>query len=261
MRGHRDLRVVAALAPLCGLIAVLLPVEVLSLLFLLPLAFFLPGYALTAAVFARQPLELPQRVLLSVGLSLSVLALGTIALNYVPGGLGAVSWTLLLVLIVLASCRSAALRRPRNRGSGEAWLRPRLSAVTAGLLLGGLLSVGAAFALTFTTTSAEHADGYTEMWLLPPTPDDAAAGGARVGVTSQEQERTGYRLRVRVGDPGEELVRRFSLEPGETRVLKLGPEPSSPGAEAVPVAAALFLQGQPGDVYRRVSGWLAEPRA
>lgn len=258
MRGHRDLRITAALGLVCALLAPLLPVEALSLLFALPLAFFLPGYALAAATFARRPIERPQLLLLSLGLSLCVLALGALLLNYVPGGIGPVSWAVLLVLVVLNGCRVAALRRP-NAGARAA-IKPslRLTASAAGLLIGALLCTTAALALTFTTTSAKHADGFTALWLLPPTPRDAPQGGARIGVSSEQQKPTSYRLQVRVGDRPGEIVRRFSLDPGETRVLKLGPPASASGA-AVAVRALLFRGEKPANAYRRVNGWLAEP--
>lgn len=260
MRGHRDLRIVAALTLACALLAPLLPVVWLSLLFALPLAFFLPGYALVAATFARRPIERPQLLLLSLGLSLCVLALGALLLNYVPGGIGPVSWALLLALVALNGCRVAALRRPAPGAGTRAAPRPRprLSRPAAGLLIGALLCTTAALALTFTTTSAKHAKGFTALWLLPPTPGDAPRGGARVGVTSEEQKPADYRLRVRVGDRPGQIVRRFSLDPGETRVLKLGP-PASASGKAVAVRALLFRGEEPGSAYRRVSGWLAEP--
>jgi uncharacterized membrane protein len=260
MRGHRDLRLAAALALVCALLAPLLPVAALSLLFALPLAFFLPGYALAAATFARRPIERPQLLLLSLGLSLCVLALGALLLNYMPGGIGPVSWSVLLVLVVLISCRAAALRRPNTRAGSRATtkLNLRLSGAAAGLLTGALLCTTAALVLTFTTTSAKHAEGFTALWLLPPTPQDAPQGGARIGVNSEEQKPASYRLQVRVGDRPDEIVRRFSLDPGETRVLKLRP-PASASAEAVAVRALLFRDEKPGHAYRRVSGWLAEP--
>jgi uncharacterized membrane protein len=188
-----------------------------------------------------------------------VLALGALLLNYVPGGIGPVSWAVLLALVVLNGCRVAALRRPKTR-AGVSAPRPslRLSATAAGLLVGALLCTTAALALTFTTTSAKHADGFTALWLLPPTPKDAAEGGARVGVNSEEQKPADYRLQVRIGDRPDEIVRSFSLDPGETRVLKLGPaEAASTGPVAVRVL--LFRLNKDGNVYRRVSGWLAEP--
>jgi uncharacterized membrane protein len=250
---------VTALALVCALLAPLLPVEVLSLLFALPLAFFLPGYALTAATFARRPIERPQLLLLSLGLSLCVLALGALALNYVPGGIGPVSWAVLLLLVVLNGCRVAALRRPPVRHAGPAE-RPALrpTAAAAGLLIAALLCATAALALTFTTTSAKHANGYTALWLLPPTEKDKAEGGARIGVSSEEQKPANYRLQVRIADRRGEFARDFRLEPGETRVLKLGPSDAAP-AGPVAVTALLFRRNKDGNVYRRVSGWLAEP--
>ncbi len=260
MRGHRDLSTVTVLALVCALAAPLLPIEALSLLFALPLAFFLPGYALTAAAFARRPIERPQLLLLSLGLSLCVLALGALLLNYVPGGIGPVSWTLLLALVVLNGCRVAALRRPKARPAAPL-TRPRLrpTAAAAALLIAALLCATAALALTFTTTSAKHANGYSALWLLPPTPKDRAEGGARIGVNSEEQKSVNYRLQVRVADFRGEFARNFRLEPGETRVLKLG---ASKAASARPVAvtALLFRRNKDGNVYRRVSGWLAEPK-
>jgi uncharacterized membrane protein len=260
MRGHRDLRIATALALVCALLAPLVPVAVLSLLFALPLAFFLPGYALAAATFARHPIERPQLLLLSLGLSLCVLALGALLLNYVPGGIGPVSWSVLLALVVLNGCRVAALRRPKARAGGKAQARPspRLTAAAAGLLVGALLCTTVAVALTFTTISAKHADGYTALWLLPPTPKDAPLGGARIGVNSEEQKPARYVLRVRVADRPGEVVRSFLLDPGETHVLKVGPPESTAGGP-VALDARLFRQRKPGDVYRRVSGWLAKP--
>jgi uncharacterized membrane protein len=260
VRGHRDLRIVAALALVCALAAPLLPVEALSLLFALPLAFFLPGYALAAATFARRPIERAQLLLLSLGLSLCLLALGALLLNYVPGGIGPVSWALLLALIVLSGCMAAALRRPRaSRTVLLARPNLRLAVGGASMLIAALICASAALVLAFTTTSAKHADGYTALWLLPPAPKDKAEGGARIGVNSEEQKAVNFRLQVRVADFQGEFARSFTLEPGETRVLKLGPSEAA-SAGPVAVSALLFRRNKDGNVYRRVSGWLAEPK-
>jgi uncharacterized membrane protein len=261
VRGHRDLRLVLALAILCAILAPAIPLEALSLPLALPLSLFLPGYALTAAIFARRALTRQQVLVLSLGLSLCVLALGALPLNYVPEGIGPVSWAVLLALVVLGGCRAAALRRPRPSVAtpDRAWASPRPTRAGAGFGLGAVLATAAAVVLTFSTTAAKHADGYTEMWLLPPAAKEAGAGGARVGVTSQEQERSAYLLRVRAGDRGGAVVHSFSLDPGETRVVRLRPAVAGARGAAVPVSAVLSLQSAPGDAYRRVSGWLAEP--
>ena len=87
MRGHRDLRLLAALSVPCAVLAIVVPVEAIALLFAVPLALFLPGCALTAVTFARHPIEWPQRLVFSVGFSLATLALGALLLNYMPGGI------------------------------------------------------------------------------------------------------------------------------------------------------------------------------
>ena len=113
MNRHGDLRRACAAALICGLGALLVPVPALSLLLLAPLAFYLTGYTIIEAAFARRELERPQAALFSVGASLAVLALATLPLNYFPGGITAASWSLLLVTVVLLGAWAAGRRRPR----------------------------------------------------------------------------------------------------------------------------------------------------
>ncbi|HEY4779357.1 MAG TPA: DUF1616 domain-containing protein, partial [Solirubrobacterales bacterium] len=114
MRGHGDLEAACTGATLCALLTLVLPFEPLRMLLAAPLTLFLPGYAISAAIFARRRIERRQFLLFSLGLSLAVLALGALVLNYVPGGIRAWSWALLLFLVVLGCCRGAALRRPKR---------------------------------------------------------------------------------------------------------------------------------------------------
>src|SRR4029077_18937869 len=100
MRGHGDLEAAYASAALCALLTLALPFEPLRMLLAAPLALFLPRYAIPAAIFARRRIERRQFLLFSLGLSLAVLALGALVLNYVPGGIRAWSWALLLFLAV-----------------------------------------------------------------------------------------------------------------------------------------------------------------
>src|SRR4029077_1013593 len=105
MRGHGDLEAAYASADLCALLTLALPFEPLRMLLPAPLALCLRGSAITAAIFARRRTERRQFLLFSLGLSLAVLALGALVLNYVPGGIRAWSWALLLFLVLLGCCR------------------------------------------------------------------------------------------------------------------------------------------------------------
>lgn len=255
MKGHGDLRLAAAAALLCAVLALLIPVEGISLLFATPLALFLPGYAITAASFGRRGLAWPQFLLLSLALSLATLVLGSLLLNYL-GGIHPLSWALLLLLVVLGACRVAAVQRGPS-GSGPQWprLRLRLRGPQLAMLLGGAaLSVGA-LVLGSSTVPADDALGYTQLWVLPEA--GSAGHEVQIGVRSQEQGSTDYDLRVRIGADG--LARRsFRLTPGETRLVRLRAPAGSSGV--VPVVATLLLHDHPFSVYRRAKGSLLAPR-
>src|SRR5437899_947045 len=62
----------------------------------LPLVLVLPGYALTSALFPRQVLGVPERVVFSLALSLVIVILGGLVLNFTAFGLHASSWSVLL---------------------------------------------------------------------------------------------------------------------------------------------------------------------
>lgn len=284
MRGHRDLRAVSAVSLLCALLALLAPWETVAFVFAAPLALILPGYAITAAAFARRRLAWPQFLALTLALSLATLVLGSLVLNYVPGGIRAFSWALLLPLVVLNGCRTAALRRAGEPALPR-WPKPRLNRVEAGLLLGSLAAVVAALVLASATLPAKQALGFTQLWILPEA--GSLGSEVQIGVTNDEQEAVDYDLRVRIGGRGTarpepavagsekiearllglgqatalaaEIIRRsFHLEPGETRVVRVGP-PAAPAGSAVPVVATLLRHNRPLSVYRRVKGWLVAP--
>jgi len=249
MKGHRDLRLVVTTAIVCAISALAIPVEFLSLLFAAPLAFFLPGYAIAAATLVRNRPGRLRMLPLSLGLSLAVLALGSLLLNYL-GGLRAGSWALLLVLVTVAAARAAALRRPAAKDGGFGLRRPAPAALA--MVLAGLILAGGAIALAYVPPSASHAIGYTELWMQP------GGSAVRVGVGNQQHTNTGYELQVRFGAGSAPISRSLQLAPGEQAVLRL---PAPGGAPAAPlrVVATLFREDDPGVAYRRVNGWILPP--
>jgi uncharacterized membrane protein len=249
VKGQGDLRLACALAVLCAVAALLIPVDGVALVFAVPLLLILPGYAITAAAFARRPLPRPQFLLLSIALSLTTLVLGGLVLNYL-GGIHPLSWALLIVLVVFASCRAAALRRGPGAKTPR-WPRPRLARLEAAMLIGAVAATVAALVLASSTVPAGNALGYTQLWILPQA--GSGGSGVQVGVRSQQQTSVRYDLRVRIGD--ERLVKRsFRLAPGESRPLTLRVPPGTEGT--VPVIATLLRHNRPTKVYRRVKGSL-----
>lgn len=252
MKGHKDLRLVAALAPLCAVLALLIPFEALSLIFATPLALLLPGYAITAATFAKRELPGPQLFLFSVALSLATLILGSLVLNYL-GGIHPLSWAILLVLVVLVGCWVTAQRRS-GAARGPIGPRPRLSGLELALLLGALCATVAAIALANSPRPAERAIGFTQLWVLPRA--GSGETEAQVGVRSQQQAPTRYDARIRLGD--KRVIRRsFRLDPGETQLINVHAPAGAVGRLAVIVT--LLRHSDPFSVYRRVKGSLLAP--
>lgn len=253
MRGHGDLRLVVW-GSLCGaIVALALPWPAVSLVFAAPLALFAPGYAIVAAAFARHQLNQPRLLVLSLTLSLAVLALGGIFLNLL-GGIHASSWAILLLAVVLGCSRAAALRRDRKPRPLRL-SRPKPNRLELGFALGGLAAVVTALVLASATLPAERALGYTELWIVPVPESEGRE--AEVGVKSEEQETREFDLGIRIG-PSQIVRRSFTLAPGEETVVPIGPLAGPPGS-TVPVVATLLLDEDPTTVYRRVEGSLTSP--
>jgi len=253
VRGHRDLKWVCVAAVVAAVVAALVPWDVVRLLAALPLAVFLPGYAITVAAFGPQRLD-PQRLaMLTLLCGLSLLCLGGIVLNFLPGGIRTVTWALLLILVVIAAARAAALRRGRPDGRLSGWTRPRLRGVDVACLVLAAVVVVGTLVFAYTPLPASKAVGYTALWMLPAK--NAADPALKVGVISAEQGRQHYRLEVRIGENGKPKRYHLALDPGEERVVRV--PVNVPAGKKRHVVVSLYDSERPHELYRRVTTWTA----
>lgn len=250
MKGHADLRLATTSAVICAIVAVAVPVELISLAFAAPLTLFLPGYALASASFARRPLPRAQRLVVYLALSLCSLALGSLLLNYTPGGIQAASWAIFLPALVAVACLVAARRR--GAAAGPQRLRARRPRGLAVALSGaGLAAAVAALILAATTFPVKSAVGHTQLWVLPA---DENPDAVEVGIGNQEQNSIAFYLAVRIGDQ-KPIRRSFSLDPGETKIVEIDGSPIQPG-EQLPVVATLLRQDRIDKIDLRVRSWV-----
>ena len=173
----------------------------------LGLAFVLvaPGYALTAALFpTKDDLLAAERLALCLGLSVAVVPLLGLVLNYTPWGIRLVPVTLTLALFVGLMTGLALLRRravaPEQR-FGLTLAHPQTKAALWG-------SLAAATALTGVIAAAQHlrpAETFTEFYLLGPggtlgdLPTELTAGETAeltLGVRNHEGKAVSYRVRT-----------------------------------------------------------------
>ncbi|HUY75015.1 MAG TPA: DUF1616 domain-containing protein [Candidatus Dormibacteraeota bacterium] len=253
MKGHRDLELAAAGSIVCALIAVVIPWEPVRIVAALPLALFLPGYGIIAAAFGSHRLALPYLLMLSLGTSLAVLALGALLLNYLPGGIRTESWALLLTVVIVLTCYAASVRRPQPARQQGARHRPypRRLDVVCGLV--AIVAAIAALILASTPLPAGGAVGYTALWMLPHR--FGAQDAVEVGIASAEHSPQAYTLEVQVQGRKPNRTIQLSLGPGDERVFELPVSPGRPAGRTA-VVATLYQRGA-AKPYRWVRTWLA----
>jgi Protein of unknown function (DUF1616) len=253
VRGHRDLTIAAAAAVLCALVAAVVPVEIVRVVAALPLALYLPGFALVAAAFDGEELAPLKRITVDVATSLMVLVLGAFVLNVFPFGLTTASWAVLLAAVVLAGCLVAARRRGRASPSRRPLFGSlgRASTRSIALVAAAILVGAAAIALAQKPLPAKHAEGYTALWMLPTDSDEEVVV---VGVQSNEQDPAAYQLRVSTGEESQSRTYRVELDPGEEKTFEAEVPPTAAGSTQV--VASLYREGSPGRLFRRVTRWL-----
>jgi uncharacterized membrane protein len=220
-------------------------------LLVVPLVLAVPGYAITMALFPGRALRLVERIVLSLGLSLAVVALGGLALQLTPFGLRPVPWVVLLGTVMLIAGGVAAARWRRQRQPGE--VAPAYAGLTGAQALLCLLAVvilAGATALTVQGARGQATVGFTQLWMVQASPTDPTT--LRLGVSNQEPATTDYRLQFEVEGT---LLRTWSMQiaPGETWEESVPLPPQLP--QSARIEAVLYRADTPGTVYRRVQLW------
>lgn len=243
---------------------------------------FAPGYAMTAFLFPQQDqLSLLERVTLSVGASLALVALLGIPLDRTPWGI--TLWTVLIeqAVLVLVLIPAAHYRRsrlpPEERAdpleagrelARRAWTNR--SAIGGGsrvvqvlLIVAVLASVGAT---AYTVATPLPSEQYTEFSVLGPDgtvdglPENATAGAEvplLVGIHNNEHETQTYGLQVTLNTTdGERVVQTDSIQlahgdRSQQQIQVQMPEESG----LVRVQIRLFLGEAPGTPVKQDSAY------
>ncbi len=189
LSSNRDLVAVSVLALICAAVSATVDLPAVRIPAGLILELALPGYALGALVFARRSLSGAERVLVTVGASLAVTALGGLALDALPGHMGRTGWAVLLGALTLIAALAAVIR-PAGIGegasdltagerpgeTGEDWLFARWAhafirgtQAIANVALALVALALAVAALAVARHAADRAPGFTELSALPST--------------------------------------------------------------------------------------------
>jgi len=190
----------------------------------LPLVLFLPGYALIALLFPRKAdLDSIERLALSFGLSIAVVPLIGLGLNYTPFGIRLSPVLFCLSIVTIALALGACWRR-RSIPAGEEFAvefraafrslkesfaasETRLDRILSVILvLSILVAIGM---VVYVIVTPKQGEKFTEFYILGPggKADDyptslrvGEEGRVIIGIVNHEYATVEYRLEVRLGD-------------------------------------------------------------
>ena len=222
----------------------------LRLLIALPLVLVLPGYAVTAAVFPRRWLGVPETIVFSLGLSLALLALAGLALSLTPWGMGTIPWCIFLGIMALAAAGLARRDLLTVARRGRAITLPAARTVLP--FAAAALIVLAALRIAIVGEAQQPQAGFTQLWVLPASPGAGNATAVRLGITSKEPVTRHYILQLAAGG---HITRRWSdlaVAPGQTWQATVPMPAGFPAGGKV--EATLSRASSPRSIYRRV--WL-----
>jgi len=249
----------------------------------LPMVLFLPGYALIAALFpARDDLDGIERLALSFGLSIAVVPLIGLALNYTPWGIRLLPILISLSAFTLLMCAVAVFRRGSLPEEDE-FSVPFTSAyvsikeeisrkpenkldriLTILLVISILASV---VTLAYVVVTPKEGEKFTEFYILGPggMADDyptelrtGQSGNVIIGIVNHEYADTDYSIEMVLGNDsipiGQEL-RHITLQHNETWEQEVTFTPESVGAN-MKLQFLLYKDNNMTEPYRDLHLWI-----
>jgi len=228
-----DLVIAAACALLTVAVVLLVPsLEPIRIVLGLPFILLLPGYMLVAALYpGKEDLDSIARAALSFGLSIAIVPLIGLALNYSPWGIR-LNPILAFVSLFIVMGAGAAIYRRQALPPEEAfainfpmprWSQVRLARVALAFALAlCLLGLGAAAA--FLATSRGSSERFTEFYILGPDgraegyPQTLGLGDSLtviLGVVNHEGADAAYEIEATVDGQAASLIDSARLKDGE----------------------------------------------
>jgi len=285
---HPDLALATAIA-LANVVWAFLPfrLPVIGTILALPLVFIAPGYTLTGALFHRRSLDRAYRLLLSLGISVSIVIAGGLVLNALPGGLRPSSWSALLAFLTLLFAGLVAYLRRKTAmpasppDTGTRFIASAFSIVPTpdptpasvipstphaapasrmaslrlrwhGWIVCALAVLVMALSIVFSASSVAqqpHA-GFTQFWMLPSNqPGEGCT--LRLGIQSYELTSETYRIAITASGAEVYVWPFIQLAPRQRWDQSVSIRSNQSGP--VYIEARLYLVNNPQVVYREVN--------
>ena len=274
IKSENELAAISILSILLIIIIAFLPSNPLRIVLGLPFILFFPGYTLIAALFPKKAaLGSIERVALSFGLSIAVVPLIGLILNYTPWGIKLYPILVSITLFILATSAAAWYRRHRLPEEERLSISfnvnlPRWAAMSGWdkvlsiILVASIL--GAIGALAYVIITPKAGEKFTEFYILGPDgkaanyPDEMTVGEEGkviLGIVNHEHEDgLTYRVEILIDDEANSTIRPPALDHGVKWEDEVGFVPQKAGGNQT-VEFILYKQGEEepyGSVYLRL---------
>lgn len=249
------------------------PSNILRLILGIPFVLFFPGYTLMAALYPKKEgIGRLERLLLSLAMSLVIVSLIGLILNYTPLGIRLEPMLYSTASFIFITSAIAWLKRRRLSGgerfgtefyiilpSWRAGIGDKaLSIILALAILGAFGAIGYVVA----TPTAE--DKFTDFYILglekqaidyPKELGVGDEGGVIVGIANHEYETVSYRIEVRINGAKNNEVGPIVLENGEEWTQDVSFIPQIAG-EKQKVEFLLFKNREPKPYLEALRLWV-----
>lgn len=232
----------------------------------LPLVFIVPGYALVEALFTdfpdasgavireprmrtQRPFKRPDRLFLSLGLSLAIVVINGFVLNMLPMGLERSSWAVSLAILTAVFSLIALYRRRRSSPSAKAAAgRLRVTFYDCILFaLAGAIVISSVWYSVLDAQQQQQQSTFSQFWMVPSKQGN---NGCAVLVGVHSFEGTTAKFEIVVTANGTEISTwpAITLAPQEQwdQFVSIAPR----NTKSVYVEAKLYRSDKPGTVYR-----------
>ena len=256
---------------------IFLPSGIVRIILGVPFVVFFLGYALVAALFPRRGvISGIERIALSIGLSISVVSLLGLIINYTPWGISLGSILGSAIIFIFAMSGIVWVRR-RSLAKGEAFsiqfhwslpnwgnsIRAKVLSISLAFIL-VVTAVVAMGALGYTITQQKSGERFTEFYLL--TPEGRAKdypkklvlgekGKVNVSIVNNEHMTVKYQVEVRIDGVRNNEVGPVSLKHGEKWAGEVSYTPTV-GGETQKVEFLLQREGIAGPYIEPLRLWI-----
>jgi len=247
--------------------------KVVRIILGLPFILFFPGYTLIAALFPkRHSLDNIERVALSFGLSIAVVPLIGLILNYTPWGIRLYPILVSLTGFIIVMSIVAWIRRsyilPSERLSVNINIdfssfasSSKLDKILTVVLIGAITA--AIGTLIYVISTPKVGEKFTEFYILgeggkaegyPRELVVGEEGYVILGIVNHEYKTVSYTAKVLIGDENNKSIGPINLKNKEKWEKKIGFTPKKPGKD-IKVQFLLFKDDQTKP-YRSLHLWI-----